>query len=268
MKELFKFGGSPSSRDMAIAGIIGGICVMLLWYLVAITGIVSNKILPNPVDMLCSIPNLFINHNLIGNIGYTVSLNVFGYIIALAIAIPLGFIIGIYPIPRAMFQKPLEGLRFLALPATTGLFVASLGLGFNMKATFLAVGILIYILPAVAQRVMELQDPKNAKDNVYLQTAITIGMGKWDMFRYVYWPYVMERVYCDIRNLTAVSYTYVTIAENINRDGGVGAMIGVFSRQSCIPEVYALLFVIVIIGIIQDSLFRVMDPVIFKHHRQ
>ena len=120
MRELFRFGGSPSNREMTLAGIIGGICVLLLWYLIAIAGIVSDKILPNPIDMLCSIPNFFTNHNLIGNIGYTVSLNILGYIIALAIAIPLGFIIGIYPIPRAMFQKPLEGLRFLALPATTG----------------------------------------------------------------------------------------------------------------------------------------------------
>ena len=268
MRELFRFGGSPSNREMTLAGIIGGICVLLLWYLIAIAGIVSDKILPNPIDMLCSIPNLFANHNLIGNIGYTVSLNILGYIIALAIAIPLGFIIGIYPIPRAMFQKPLEGLRFLALPATTGLFVASLGLGFEMKATFLAVGILIYILPAVAQRVTDLQNPLNVKDNVYLQTAVTLGMSNWQMFKYIYWPYVMERVYSDVRNLVAVSYTYVTIAENINKEGGVGALIGVFSRQSRIPEVYALLFVIVLIGIIQDTLFRIMDPVIFKHHRQ
>ena len=268
MRELFRFGGSPSNREMTLAGIIGGICVLLLWYLIAIAGIVSDKILPNPIDMLCSIPNLFTNHNLIGNIGYTVSLNILGYIIALAIAIPLGFIIGIYPIPRAMFQKPLEGLRFLALPATTGLFVASLGLGFEMKATFLAVGILIYILPAVAQRVTDLQNPLNVKDNVYLQTAVTLGMSNWQMFKYIYWPYVMERVYSDVRNLVAVSYTYVTIAENINKEGGVGALTGVFSRQSRIPEVYALLFVIVLIGIIQDTLFRIMDPVIFKHHRQ
>ena len=137
-----------------------------------------------------------------------------------------------------------------------------------MKATFLAVGILIYILPAVAQRVTDLQNPLNVKDNVYLQTAVTLGMSNWQMFKYIYWPYVMERVYSDVRNLVAVSYTYVTIAENINKEGGVGALIGVFSRQSRIPEVYALLFVIVLIGIIQDTLFRIMDPVIFKHHRQ
>ena len=93
MKELFKFGGSPSKKEMTMAGIVGGICVLLIWYVIAITGIVSHKILPNPVDMLCSIPDLLFNYNLLGNIGYTVSLNVLGYVIALAIAIPLGFII-------------------------------------------------------------------------------------------------------------------------------------------------------------------------------
>ena len=105
MKELFRFGGNPSKREMTIAGIIGGICVILLWYLIAITGIISNKILPNPVDMLCSLPNLFSKHNLLGNIGYTVSLNILGYIIALAIAIPLGFIIGIYPFKNEKGSK-------------------------------------------------------------------------------------------------------------------------------------------------------------------
>ena len=94
MKELFKFGGFPSKKEMTVAGIIGGICVLFLWYLVAITGVVSNKILPNPVDMLCSIPDLFTHHNLVGNIGYTVSLNLLGYVIALAIAIPFTIFTG------------------------------------------------------------------------------------------------------------------------------------------------------------------------------
>ena len=33
MKELFKFGGFPSKKEMTVAGIIGGICVLFLWYL-------------------------------------------------------------------------------------------------------------------------------------------------------------------------------------------------------------------------------------------
>ena len=267
MKELFKFGGNLSTRDSMITGIVGGIVLLVIWYIVTITGWISPKILPNPIDVLRAIPKLISERNLFGNIGYTVGLNLAGYVIALVIAIPMGFLIGIYPILRSMFQKPFEAIRFLPSPAVSGIMVAIFGLGFNMKASFLALGILIYILPVVTQKVLDLQNPNNPKDNVYLQTAKTIGMTNWQMFRHVYFPYVMSNVYSDIRGLVAISYTYVTIAENINREGGIGACITTMTRQSSMDCVYALLLIIIAIGIIQDFIFKKCEPIIFKHRR-
>jgi NitT/TauT family transport system permease protein len=93
-------------------------------------------------------------------------------------------------------------------------------------------------------------------------------MNNWQMFRYVYVPYTLERIYDDIRSLVAISYTYVVIAESVNKQGGIGAMISTFTRQSRMPEIYMLLFIIVGIGILQDKLFKVLNPVLFKHHRK
>ena len=267
MKELLKFGGTLSGKKSTITGIVGGIVLLFLWWVVTYAGLISPKILPNPIDVLKAIPNLITERNLFGNIWYTVRLNLLGYFYALIIAIPLGFVIGIYPLPRAMFQKPFEAIRFLPLPVTSGIFVTIFGLGFGMKAAFLAFGILIYILPVVTQRVLDLQNPDNVKDNVYLQTATTLGMTNSQKFRHVYFPYVMEKVYGDIRSLVAISYTYVTIAENINKEGGIGATINTLSRQSDMSSVYCLLFIIILIGILQDWLFKMFDPIIFKHHK-
>lgn len=266
MKELFAFGGNISSKKSTITGIIGAFILILFWYSITASNMVSNKILPNPIDVIMSIPELFSNKNLVGNIWYTIRLNLLGYFYALIIAIPLGFVIGIYPAIRSMFQKPFEALRFLPLPAVSGIFVAALGLGFGMKASFLAFGILIYILPAVIQKVLDLQNPINTKDHVYIETGKTIGMNNWQLFRHVYIPYVMEKIYPDIRSLTAVSYTYIVIAECLNKDGGIGACINTLTRQSDMASVYCLLFIIILIGLIQDILFKVMDPIIFKHH--
>ena len=132
-----------------------------------------------------------------------------------------------------------------------------------MKAFFLAFGIFIFALPSVIGKVLDLQNPSNVDDNVYLQTAKTMGMTNWQTFRYVYFPYVMEKVYDDIQSLVAISYTYVVIAESLNKVGGIGAMISTFTRQSRTPEIYALLFIIVIIGLLQDKLFQVMKPILF-----
>lgn len=56
MLELLKFGGSLSNKKATITGIVGGIVLLCLWYLITITGFISPKILPNPVDVVLSIP--------------------------------------------------------------------------------------------------------------------------------------------------------------------------------------------------------------------
>ena len=58
------------------------------------------------------------------------------------------------------------------------------------------------------------------------------------------------------------------IAESLNKVGGIGAMIGTFTRQSRTPEIYALLFIIVMIGLLQDYIFRVMKPILFPHTKK
>lgn len=262
--QLFKMGGTITHKQALATGIIGAIVLLLLWYLVTMSGeIIRPQILPNPVNVLKAYPDLISNSALFTNTWYTVKLNLMGYFYALIIAIPLGLIIGLFSVTKALFGKYFDALRYLPIPAVSGIFIAAIGIGFDMKASFLAFGIIIYILPVVVQRVSELQNPANDKDYVYLQTISTLGATNWQKFRYVYFPYVMQRVSTDVINLTAISYTYIVIAETLNKEGGIGALINIMSRQSRTAEVYALLFLIIAIGILQDVLLKKLDVVLF-----
>lgn len=268
MKYL-QFGGEISPKESKLIGTIGAMVLLLMWYLATFSGtFISNGILPSPISVIEAIPTLFTDYKLFDNIWYTVQLNVVGYVIAILFAIPLGFLIGIFPLFNALFRRYFESLRYLPLPTVSGIFISIFGLAFSMKASFLAFGIFIFALPSVIGKILDLQNPSNVKDNVYIQTAKTLGMTNGQMFRYVYIPYVMEKVYDDIRSLVAISYTYVVIAESLNKVGGIGAMISTFTRQSRTPEIYALLFVIVLIGLLQDHLFKVMKPVFFPHTKR
>ena len=74
--KYFKPGGKISKKETNIIGGIGAVLLITIWYLVTLTGkIISPGILPNPVDVINSIPDLFGKYNLLGNIWYTVSLN-------------------------------------------------------------------------------------------------------------------------------------------------------------------------------------------------
>jgi len=216
-------------------------------------------ILPPPQEVFISYPDLVQNDGLIKNAFKSLWLNIKGYLWALVLAIPIGFLIGLLPVFRGMFNRPVEALRYLPLTALTGVFMAWFGTSDTMKVAFLAFGILVYLLPVIVQRINEVKD-------VYLKTVFTIGANPIQTIRSVYIPSVMSRVWDDIRVLTAISWTYIIVAELVNSsEGGVGAMIFIKSRFSQMEKVFAILLVIILIGLIQDRYFVYLDKKLFPY---
>lgn len=215
-------------------------------------------LLPRPDKVVQSLPILYENDNLLSNTFRSIWLNIKGYFWAVLISIPLGFLIGLFPIFRGMFSNQVNALRYLPLTALTGLFIVWFGIDDQMKVAFLAFGIIVYLLPVVVQRIDEVKD-------VYLKTVFTLGATDWQTIKTVYIPSVMSKLMDDIRVLTAISWTYIIIAELVNRAGGIGSLIYIKARQGQIEKVFAILIIIVIIGFIQDRLFAYIDKRIFPH---
>ncbi|WP_370424535.1 ABC transporter permease [Tenacibaculum dicentrarchi] len=224
-------------------------------------GLVKNKvypILPSPIKVIKAFPELNKNDDVIGNTFLSIKLNVLGYLLAIIIAIPIGFLLGLVPLFRGLFSKIIDSYRFIPLTAVTGIFIMWLGLGSQMKVSFLAFGIIVYLIPVVVQRIDEVQ-------KVYLNTVFTLGATPWQTIKSVYMPYVFSKLIDDIRVLTAISWTYITIVEMLNKGGGIGELIWTAKRQSRIDKAFAILIIIVIIGVIQDRLFVIIDKLLFPY---
>lgn len=226
---------------------------------------VTGKVYPNlptPLQTVQAYPALINTaepqDNLIFSALHSIWLNLQGYFWAILIAIPLGFAIGLLPIVRAMFSKPIDASRYLPLSALTGLFMLWFGLGDTMKVAFLAFGILVYMIPVVVQRINEV-------DAVHLQTVYSLGASNWQTIRKVYFPAVMSKFVDDLRVLTAISWTYIIIAEILNRNGGLGSLIYIKSRKGETDGVFAILIVIILIGLLQDRFFAYLDKRYFPH---
>lgn len=214
--------------------------------------------LPTPLQTLRSFEELHFEDYLLANSFKSIGLNLLGYVVAIAISIPLGFLLGLIPFFGGLFRKIFDGFRFIPLTAVTGIFVMWLGLDSPMKVAFLAFGIIVYLVPVVVQRIEEV-------DGVYLKTVFTLGATNWQKIRSVYLPSVLSRLSDDIRVLTAISWTYITIAEMLNRSGGIGELIWIARRQSRLDKAFAVLIIIVLIGILQDRLFVGLDRLLFRH---
>lgn len=296
---LFKLRGELNKQQSFILGIAGFVILMLIWWALAeyfsdykknvetmthppsmfdTTAVHINRdslfradsiryanatdstkiypVLPPPLKVIQSYPSLIKEDKLQNDAKRSIWLNLKGYFWAIFISIPLGFIVGLFPIFRGLFSKPVDAMRYLPLTALTGLFIIWFGIDDVMKVSFLAFGIIVYLLPVVVQRIDQVMD-------VYLKTVFTLGANNWQTIRTVYFPSVLAKLMDDIRVLTAISWTYIIIAELINRQGGLGARIYIQARQGHLEKVFAILIVIVIIGFLQDRLFIYLDRRLF-----
>ncbi|PHI21186.1 hypothetical protein CEQ90_03970 [Lewinellaceae bacterium SD302] len=184
--------------------------------------------------------------------------NLQGYFWAVFLSVIIGIPVALIPAVRAMFARQIDVLRYIPLTAVFPLFVAAFEYGEELKVSFLAFGIMVYLLPVVMQRVWE-------TEGVYLKTAFTLGATDWQLIKTVYLPSVFSKLIDDIRVLTAISWTYIIIAESLNRDTGLGSLLYIFARLGKMPSVYAVLIIIVVIGYLQDRLFVYMNHRLFPH---
>ncbi len=258
IQSLFKVGGKISKRLSLLIGWLGFVFLVGVWFVITTaTGWVKPQTIPSPESVILSFVELFQKDKLVLNIIYSIKLNVGGYIKAILFSIPIGFLVALIPFVRSMFSKYIDALRYIPLTGLTGVFIAWFGISSGMKINFLAFGIIVYLLPIVVQRVYETQ-------KIHLDTVYTLGASSWQTFIKVYWPSVISKLSVDIRVITAISWTYIIVAEMVNNEGGVGAMIYFAARQSRLDKIFAIIIVIVAIGFVQDVFFKWLDKKIFK----
>lgn len=258
MKKFFALRGELDGTTTNVIMFGGAILFLGLWTFITATGMVKSGILPSPMGVFTALIQVIANDDLIHNLGYSIYLNYMGYLEAVVLALPIGFIIGLFPLCKAIFSKYVDAIRFIPLTACTGIFIVWFGIYDTMKIQFLMFGIFVYLLPVVVERVGDVLE-------VYVQTAKTMGASKWQTIRTVFIPSVMSTIMADIRVLVAISWTYIIIAELVNKTGGVGSLIFTAQRQSRIDKVFAILMIIVLFGIIQDWLFKLVDKKLFPH---
>jgi NitT/TauT family transport system permease protein len=261
---LFELRGSIKPKYKVPLLISGIGLILLIWFILSsgTPPLVPSGILPSPMKVVNAFGSLINDNELVRNICTSYALNLGGYIKALMWALPIGFLVGLIPLFRGMFLDLVNATRYLPLTAVTSLFIVWFGIYTEMKMNFLAFGIFIYLLPTIIQRIDEV-------DDVYLTTVYTLGASKWQTFKTVYWPAVMSKLSDDIRVLTAISWTYIIVVENIGSEGGIGFLLhGPSARQGRVDKMFALLIIIMLIGVIQDRVFLYLDKLFFPHKYQ
>jgi NitT/TauT family transport system permease protein len=241
------------ARSLALAGLLvflGG------WAFTSYTEIIPNVILPSPTDVLRAFPVLHFEEALVRSAGWSIYRVTMGFVLATLVAVPLGLLMGTFPPVKYFFAPILDPLRFLPISALVPLTIVWFGIEETQKVIFLFLGIFVYLLPLVVEAV-------EGVDEVYLQTATTLGASKSQIVRHVLIPGSLPALAEALRVMNGIGWTYVILAEVINARYGLGALITVAGKRSHVDQIFALVIVILVIGVVSDFVIRFVNRRLF-----
>ena len=241
------------ARGLAAAGLA---LFFGTWCVLSYTDLVPTTILPSPTEVLKAFPVLHFEEALVRSALMSLYRVLAGFALSALVAIPLGLLMGTYPQLKYFFAPVLDPLRFLPISALVPLFIVWFGIDDLQKIVFLFVGTFVYLLPLVVEAVENV-------DDVYLQTATTLGASPAQLVKHVLVPGSLPAIGEALRVMNGIGWTYVILAEVINARYGLGALITVAGKRGHVDQIYALVLVILVIGIATDWIIREINTRLF-----
>jgi len=245
-------------------GVIPPVVVILVWGLLTSgtveSRIISPLILPSPLEVISSFKTLWFDAELSRSILASTLRVVTVFIIGAAIAFPLSILMGTYTKVKSLFEPITVFLAYLPIPALVPLTMSLFGIGETQKIMFLALGFLIYLIPLFVKAIDEV-------DNVYLQTAYTLGVKRWNAITHVLFPIAFPKIVHAMRLGFGVGWTYIILAEMVAAERGLGQIIIIAQRRGPREHIYLVLIVIVIIAYLTDKLWEKAYDKLFPYKR-
>jgi NitT/TauT family transport system permease protein len=248
----------PMPRTTAtVVGLLAPLLVAAAWCLLTYGGFVKPDFLPSPTEVLRGTLQLFIDYGLWGSILTSTQRILSAFLLAAALALPLGVLMGAFEPVNVFFEPIVAPLRYMPISAFIPLLILWFGIYEKEKIAFLFLGVFVYLLPVVVTAIRSVPEE-------LVQTSLTLGASRWQVIRTVLLPSALPEIFDSFRVMNAISWTYVILAEAINPGGGLGYMVDLAYRHQKAPWSFAGLLVIGGIGLLTDFLIRMISAVLFR----
>jgi NitT/TauT family transport system permease protein len=200
--------------------------------------------LPTPREVWVAFGDLWWNQGMGPELGVTLRLIFHALALTVAIAMVLSYAV-IIPFFRPLILA-VSKLRFLGLTGLVFPFTLWTGGGYALKVAMLTFGMVSFFVTSMAQVVLEI--PRVAYDHMRVLGASELR---------IVWEVVvrgtLDKALDVLRQNAAIGWALITMVEGISRsEGGIGALILNQNKHFKLAEVYALLFLILTIGLLLD----------------
>jgi NitT/TauT family transport system permease protein len=228
-----------------------------LWAILSYGDIVPDTFLPSPTEVIRGFLQLVFEKDLGAAILTSTKRITVAFLLAAAVAFPLGVAMGAFEPINRFFEPIMAPLRFMPISAFIPLLIVWFGIDEGEKIAFLFLGVFVYLLPVVVTAV-------RAVPQDYVDTAYTLGANRWQIIYSVLVPAALPEIVDSFRVMNAIAWTYVILAEAVNPGTSLGYLIQLAYTHSKPQWSFAGLFVIGGVGLATDVLLRTLSAVLFR----
>ncbi|MFD7406588.1 ABC transporter permease [Streptomyces sp. NPDC059866] len=219
------------------------VALLLLWEIAPRAGLVDRTFLPPFSEVADAWWGLATDGQLADNARASLARSFSGFGIAVAVAVPLGLLIGWYRPVADLLGPLLEVFRNTAALALLPVFVLLLGIGETSKVSIVVYACTWPILLNTISAVRHV-------DPTLLKLAKSMDLSAPRLFQRVILPASVPVMFTGIRLAGAVSILVLVAAEMIGAKAGLGYLINASQYNFAIPQMYAGIITISAIGVV------------------
>ncbi len=255
-KDAFIPQTTLTKRTYLIVSVITFGLILAVWQLMTTMGMVDSLFMPTPKDTVEAGIRLFTEHEFLSDVKITVYRVLMGFLISVAVALPLGILMGTYAPFEAVIEPVMSFTRYLPVTAFIPLFILWIGIDESEKIAVIIFGSLPQLILMVAV------DTKKVQHEL-TEVAYTLGTSKIAVLWKVIFPGAMPSIIDSLRMVLGWAWTYVTVAEMIGASEGIGYMIIQSQRMINVANIFVGILTIGFIGLIFDYLFKGLSRLLF-----
>ncbi|GAA5062854.1 ABC transporter permease [Nocardia callitridis] len=225
---------------------------LLLWQFAPQLGLVDEVFLPPFSVVFQAFIDLVSTGEMWTHLSASLGRSLFGYAIALVVAIPVGVAIAWYK-PVADFLNPiLELFRNTAALALLPVFLLIMGIGETSKVALVVYASFFPILLNTITGVRTV-------DPLLIKAAASLGLSPLRLFQKVILPASIPAIFTGLRMAAASSILVLLAAEMFGARAGLGYLITAAQQNFEIPNMYAGIVAIALLGLAFNGVLLALE---------
>ncbi|HEX8166234.1 MAG TPA: ABC transporter permease [Beijerinckiaceae bacterium] len=239
---------NPSRVAGLAYNLVFGAALLGLWWGTTTAGLVAPFFLPDPAAVGAEAIKLSTSPAFWRDIGTSLFRIAAGFLLAAAIALPMGVWIARSAFASKLLVPPISFIRFVPMPAVIPLMILWFGSGEWGKVMVITLGVFFQLVLMIVAAVAAV--PEN-----YVDIARTMEASTYQRFRHFLLPAAAPEIWDSLRINFGLAWATLIFAEILGATSGLGYMIVRAQRFLLVAQVFVAVIVIGILGVLADLLF-------------